>query len=305
MSAFELRRANGEADIEAFLAIRAAVDPEYPMTRESWDDSQTEPGRIDVLACSDDIPAGCAFGGKLWNNPDSTVGFVSVRVLDGHRRRGLGTALLMAVSAHLESIGCSKLVSITRAPELVGFLEHHGLVEVGRSQEVELEPVTSDVGPPSLPGIELVPVTEELVAGMHAVAFEADADIPSAEPVVTGTLERWRERHLGPLSLWEQSFVAVVGGEVVGYAILGREAPHVAEHWMTGVARDWRGRGIAKALKQTQIVAAREAGIGLLRTQNDLGNAPMRRINEQLGYRPSVEWIHFSGPVLRDVTKTV
>lgn len=301
----ELRRVDGEADIEAFLAIRAAVDPEYPMTRESWDDDQSKPGRIDLLARSDDVPAGCAFAGKLWNDPGSTTGFVSIRVLDGHRRQGLGTALLRAVSAHVEALGCAKLFSITRAPELAGFLEHHGLVEVGRAQEVELEPASSDVGPPSLPGIEIVAVTEELVAGMHAVAFEADADIPSPEPVVTGTIERWRERHLGPLALRDLSFAALADGEVVGYAILGRESQHVAEHWMTGVARDWRGRGIAKALKQTQIVAAREAGIGLLRTQNDLGNAPMRRINEQLGYRPSVEWIHFSGPVLSDVTQTV
>ena len=301
----EIRRVDGEADIEAFLAIREAVDPAYPMTRESWDDAQTEPGRIDLLACFDGVAAGCAFAGKLWNDPGSTTGFVSVRVLEAHRRRGLGTALLGAVSGHVESLGCTKLFSITRAPELAAFLEHHGLVEVGRAQEVELELASIDLGPPSLPGIEIVPVTEELVPGMHAVAFEADADIPSAEPVVTGTLERWRERHLGPLALWEQSFAAVAGGEVVGYAILGRAVPGVAEHWMTGVARDWRGRGIAKALKQAQIVAAREAGIEVLRTQNDLGNAPMRRVNEQLGYRPSVEWIHLSGPVLGDVPDTM
>lgn len=305
MSVLEIRRVAGEADIEAFLAIRAAVDPEYPITRESFDDELDAPGRIDLLALSGGVPAGCIFGSKLWNDPDSTIGFVSLRVLEEQRRRGIGTALLRAVSAHHEALGCAKLYSIARAPELVGFLEHHGLVEVGRSQEVELVPASSGVGPPSVPGIEIVPVTEELVAGMHAVAFEADADIPSAEPVVTGTLERWRERHLGPLALRNLSFAALAAGEVVGYAILGRESPHIAEHWMTGVARDWRGRGIAKALKQTQIVAAREAGIGLLRTQNDLGNAPMRRINEQLGYRPSVEWIHLSGPLLRDVTKTV
>lgn len=301
----EIRRVDGEESIADFLAIRAAVDPAFPMTRESWDDDQGKPGRLDLLARVGDIPVGCAFGGNLWNDPGSTVGYVSIRVLVEHRRLGIGTALLRRTSAHFEARGAAKLYAVTRAPEVIAFLERHGFGEVGRMQEVELRPAASDLRAPSLRGIEIVPVSDELVAGMHAVAFEADADIPSAEPVATGTLERWRERHLGPLALREQSFAAVAGGEVVGYAILGRAVPGVAEHWMTGVARDWRGRGIAKALKQAQIAAAREAGIEVLRTQNDLGNAPMRRINEQLGYRATVEWLHLSGPLLGAVPDTV
>jgi RimJ/RimL family protein N-acetyltransferase len=67
---------------------------------------------------------------------------------------------------------------------------------------------------------------------------------------------------------------------------------------MTGVARSARGRGIALALKQAQIAAARDAGIRYLRTQNDLANAPMRRVNEKLGYRKRYEWVHLGGPLL-------
>ena len=300
----EIRHVDGEADIAAFLAIRATVDPEYPITRESFDDAPDAPGRIDLLTLSGGVPVGCAFGGNLWNDPESTVGFVSVRVLDGHRRRGIGTALLRTVSTHFEAHGSTKLYAVTRATEVIAFLEHHGFGEVGRMQEVELHPAASDIGPPALPGIEIVRVSEELVPGMHEVALEADADIPSPEPIATGTLEHWRERHLGPLALREQSFAAVEGGEVVGYAILG-EASGSATHWMTGVRRDRRGRGIAKALKQAQIVAAREAGIEVLRTQNDLANVPMRRINEQLGYKPTVEWLHLAGPLLGDVPQAV
>jgi hypothetical protein len=53
---------------------------------------------------------------------------------------------------------------------------------------------------------------------------------------------------------------------------------------MTGVARSERGRGIALALKEAQIAGAKAAGWKRLRTQNDLANAPMRRVNEKLGY---------------------
>ena len=66
---------------------------------------------------------------------------------------------------------------------------------------------------------------------------------------------------------------------------------------MTGVRRDWRGRGVATALKRAQITAAQEAGLRRLRTQNDLANSAMRRVNEKLGYLPRLTWIHLGGPV--------
>ena len=63
----------------------------------------------------------------------------------------------------------------------------------------------------------------------------------------------------------------------------------------------WRGgragRGIATALKQAQIAAARAAGVRYLRTQNDLANAAMRRVNERLGYERRFEWVHLGGPL--------
>ncbi|HEY8630687.1 MAG TPA: hypothetical protein VIL73_09170, partial [Gaiellaceae bacterium] len=63
-------------------------------------------------------------------------------------------------------------------------------------------------------------------------------------------------------------------------------------------ARSARGRGVALALKQAQIAAAKEAGWKSLRTLNDLGNAPMRRVNEKLGYERKSEWLHLGGPLL-------
>jgi RimJ/RimL family protein N-acetyltransferase len=68
---------------------------------------------------------------------------------------------------------------------------------------------------------------------------------------------------------------------------------------MTGVTRSARGRGVALALKQAQIAAAKDAGWKSLRTQNDLGNAPMRRVNEKLGYERRFEWAHLGGPLLK------
>lgn len=295
-----IRQVESEAEIEAFLAIRAAVDPAHPMTREAWDAERETAGRLDVLAWDGEAPVGCAFAERMYGDPSSAIGWVSVRVLEEHRRHGYGTELLRHVSAHVRDFGGTSLYAgaVSTASDLLGFLAHHGFEEVGRMQDVELELATAEVevAPPA--GIEIVPLAEELDAGAHAVALEADADVPAARPVRTGDLARWRERNLGSLAERELSFAALAGSRVVGYAILGRDVPGVAGHYMTGVAREWRGRGIAQALKRAQIVAAKAAGYARLRTQNDLANAAMRRVNERLGYRARLEWVQLAGPLV-------
>lgn len=294
-----IRPARGESEIEAFLAIRAAVDPENPMTREAWDAERETAGRLDVVAWEGETAIGCAFAERMYGDPSSSIGWVSIRVLEPHRRRGHGTALLRHVSEHVGGFGGTSLFAGARstAADLIAFLSHHGFEEVGRMQDVELELDGIDANLAAPDGIAIVPLTEELDAGAHEVALEADADVPVANPVVTGDLARWRKRNLDELAERELSFAAVAGGEVVGYGIVGRCVPGVAEHYMTGVKRTWRGRGIARALKQAQIRAAQAAGYERLRTQNDLANAPMRAVNERLGYRSRLEWVQFQGPL--------
>ena len=86
----------------------------------------------------------------------------------------------------------------------------------------------------------------------------------------------------------EAVFVAVEGGEVLGYAKLAfsEETTERAFHDLTGVKRAWRGRGIARALKHTQLNWAKEQGYRHLRTAMMERNAAIQRLNEQLGYRP-------------------
>jgi GNAT superfamily N-acetyltransferase len=54
----------------------------------------------------------------------------------------------------------------------------------------------------------------------------------------------------------------------------------------TGVLRDYRGRGLAQALKLHAILLARRAGMRYIRTDNDSQNAPVLAVNHKLGYQP-------------------
>ena len=73
--------------------------------------------------------------------------------------------------------------------------------------------------------------------------------------------------------------------EPVGYAALD-DFGHEAYNGLTAVRRAWRRRGIATALKRTQIAAAKRAGFRRLITGSEERNDAMRSLNAKLGYTP-------------------
>jgi GNAT superfamily N-acetyltransferase len=237
------------------------------------------------------------FGGR----PDGDLAYVTIRVPRENRRQGVGTALHLRASEHADALGKSRFYCVVRHDDAdsLAYYSHRGYEEVGRMQDVFLELASANVEPAAPDGFEIVPLSPELDRGAYEVALEADADIPTGEQHDSGTFEQWSEHNLNAFLLRDLSFVAVENGRVIGYALLHQHKEDTAEHAMTGVARATRGRGIALALKRAQIAAAKQTDLAWLRTQNDLGNAPMRRVNEKLGYVRRFEWVHLTGPLLR------
>jgi L-amino acid N-acyltransferase YncA len=291
-----VRLAEDGADVATYLDVRNRVHPATPMPLEAVLEQRKRPGNIDLIAELDGEPVGVATTAPF-HGGGTEVAYVTLRVLSEHRRRGVGTALHLRASEHARALEKSRFYAVVRADDQdsLGYFSRCGYAEVGRMQDVRLPLADLEAVEPS--GIRIEPLTEEWERGAYEVALEADADIPSGEPIESGTFERWRDWNLGGLAIRELSFVAVEDDRVVGYAILQRHGVGTAVHAMTGVARAARGRGIAFALKQMQIARAKAAGLDELCTQNDLGNAPMRRVNEKLGYVLRYEWVHLTGPL--------
>jgi ribosomal protein S18 acetylase RimI-like enzyme len=296
----ELREVVTEAEVETWLAIRARIDPEHPITRANFDDRRGSPGRLDLLGLLDGEPAGAAWTSLPYASETSAFVHCNVRVVAEFRRRGVGTALFRRVSEQARSLGRTRLYMVTRHDdaEMLGYLDRRGFEELTRMEDVALDLSGAPSEPERVPGLTVVPVSPEHERGMYEVSLEADADVPSPDPFVPGSFERWLGYDLGPQVIRELSFVAIEDGAVIGWATLGGEHDRIAYHWMTSVARRARGRGVARALKTHQIAAARAAGLRELRTANDVANAPMRRVNQRLGYVPRMTWIHLGGPLL-------
>ena len=136
------------------------------------------------------------------------------------------------------------------------------------------------------PGVEIVALADrpELAEALYAVGIEAAADIPGNPGDMS--FEQWRAIELDrPTRRRDLLFVAVADGEPVGYVSMD-DSGRDGYNGLTAVRRAWRRRGIATALKRTQIAAAKRAGFERLITGSEERNLPMRSLNAALGYRP-------------------
>jgi mycothiol synthase len=286
------------ADLALIARIVNTVTPDDPTTVEEmrWSDA-TYPGTARFLAEDGGTAVGAATVGRIYVYPPEFPDlWGSVVVLPEAQRRGIGSELLRTISAHARSAGKSALhIRATEGqPEGIAFLRSHGFEEYERARMVRLHLAgsrTPTVDPPD--GLLLTSLEErpDLVAGVHEVAVEALPDIPGGDPIAAGDLAEFRARDVDRPSIPAGGFRIAVETDtdrVVGYAslIFVPGSTTVAWHDMTAVLREWRGRGVAGALKRATIRWAIDHGLEALETGNDEDNAPMQAVNARLGYRP-------------------
>lgn len=289
----ELRVVGTDADYASWAAIKTRVAPDEPVTAEQVKASD-EDGRLLLLAALDGVDAGCGIG-----VPSGFAGrtFLMVRVLPEHRRRGVGTELLRALCDHARALrreGINAFVDATDRGSFA-FADGLGLREVDYQLQ-QLRAVGSEPAP-HVPGIDLVPLgerREELLRAAWPMAERAYADVP-VPGGWTATFEVWLRNEA---TVPDGSFVALELGEIVGYAGLVEHAePGVAEHGLTAVAREHRGRGIARALKRAQLHWAARNGLERLVTWTQSGNEAMQTLNRSLGYEDVSKVLTMQGPL--------
>ena len=294
-AAITLRPVETERDLEDWVRVRNAVVPNEPTTAEQVR-ALDEEGRLLLLAEVDGELAG---SGAAARSHFVGRGFVAPRVVPSHRGRGLGTAILDELADHIRSLDRGELISFVYAdePDSVAFAERFRQVVVDYQLEQTRE--IGDEPPAILPdGIEVVSLAgrrDELLRAAWPVALEGYEDMPLPGDIVY-ELDEWLRDEA---TRSDGSFVALEGGEVVGYAGLMKHADGDArvEHGLTVVRRDRRGRGIAQALKHAQLHWAAKAGVVELVTWTQKGNEAMQGLNRSLGYVDRSKVLTYVGPL--------
>lgn len=286
-----IRRVETDDDLEQWVAIRNAVLVNEPVTAarvRASNDEETMFLLVDGAACG--LAGRSDFGGRA---------FAAVRVLPEHRRRGIGTAVYLELAKHARSLGLEGVNAFVYAdePHSIAFAEHFGLADVDFQLE-QRRAIGDEPAPTPVDGIEVAALDgdrQALLREVWPVALEGYADLPLPGEV-RYKLDTWlREEATRP----DGSFVAREHGEVVGYAGLLEHAngPAFAEHGLTVVRRDRRGRGIARLLKSTQLHWAAQHGVAELVTWTQRGNEGMQAVNRGLGYVDQAKVITFQGPL--------
>jgi len=296
--------ASSAADFERIIRVRAAVDPILTPTVEElffWRDQLRAP--VHLLATLDGEPAGYGIAGVFADEEEEPYAFADVGVRSDVRRRGIGSALLAALSDHVRALDKDALQLEVGEEEAdaLRFFQSRGYVEIERQKALELDLESLEPEPPAIPdGVRIATWVErsDLLLQMYDLYREASADIPGLDAETTYSFDDWRAWELDrPTRRHDLSFVAFTADKVVGYATLN-VFPAGGFHGLTAVTRDWRRRGVGRALKQSQIAAAKATGIGKLFTESEETNEPMRRLNEQLGYRPIPGMVVLRGPLV-------
>lgn len=290
----EVRAAESDADLQAWARVkRAALPNESAWTVQEFRE-RTEPDTLVLVADLDGETVGAGLAGR---SDVQGRGFVAPRVHPDARRRGVGTALLLALTEHVASLGFDRAAGSADDPDSQAFAERFGFQEIDREVE-QVIALPAHVPEAPLPaGIEVVTIAErpELLRETYPLAQEEGYADLAVDGDVVIKLDDWLKDEA---TLPEGSFVAFRDGQIVGYSGLMRhDNPGVAEDGLTVVARDWRRRGLALALKRLELTWAAENGFGEVLTWTQRGNDGMRKVNERLGYEYRTVALKMMGPV--------
>lgn len=309
---FVLRAPRKPGDYPDAAAVLSASDPEWPVTPELlrvWDEA-ADPDlfRTEVVAEVGGRVVGVGRVGhddfafeewRYWGN---------LSVHPEWRGRGIGGALYRELLARVRARGGRELrTMLTDGPHHTpgrAFLERRGFRVVWERYESRLDTRQVDLArfdgllaSVAADGVELRstadlandPERDRRLWELDWLLFQ---DVPMGNTLTRRPFESWVKQELeDPTFAQELSFVAVrpelddpLTGPYVGYTTLMRNPAGFLVIGMTGVRREDRGRGIAKALKVAAMRALTAAGGGEIRTFNDRPNVAMLEMNRALGF---------------------
>jgi len=298
----------GTVDTDTFAYVYTEVGRWTTLTPEDVEhERRTQLSHRDWLALVGGEAVGAAACVETPDMRESAALYGGVRVLVGSRRQGVGTELFRVVSEYASTLGKSELevFAYEDDPDGVAFAERRGFTTVMRLRMLRL--VLAGLPPPRVDapeGVTIATLNErpELEHALWEVACETMPEIPydGDAPMHPGTPEEYRAAFLsGPAFIPEATFLALAGGDVVGYAQLTWDDRDrgIGYHSMLGVRRAARNRGIAGALKAAQIAWALRNGLTELRTANEERNAAARAVNRRYPYEPIPDAILLRGPL--------
>jgi GNAT superfamily N-acetyltransferase len=298
----------GDFDIEAVVNISLAIRPdamESVADYIEWHEVQRSAGRSCErwLVSDRGKVVGSAYVGQssVYTLPPEIIA-IYVAVHPDHQGLGYGRALLerAEITASERKIEKAYSWSDETQPRSMRFLERGGYHEVDRGWESNLDLTQGDtnslrdaVDRVASIGIRIAPVAElasdrdDWKQELHQLYASVEMDVPAPFPIQRVPFEDFVARNLGRRFVCDGFLVALDGDRIVGLTEPQSvdDVPYEISQSLTGVHPDYRGRGIAMALKSQAAIWAVEAGYTSIRTHSAQSNAAMLAVNDRLGFQ--------------------
>jgi mycothiol synthase len=281
--------------------------PDASLLRIAVDDAE---GRLAAIA---DVSAGGAVP-----HPDGAQNG-GVSVARAHRGKGIASSLLAVIIDEAIRRKAPRFLAGASAAhtDALGWAAKRGFREIGRRIEAYVELASFDPARyrarvDDVRGSGLVlrsiaeildgaddEVRERFIRAMYDAETPMWEDVPWATPMPHWPYDRFR--HMGFESgqmLADLSIVAFDGDTIAGFTTTAKRQSQDGYTWMTGVGRNYRGRGLATAIKVEALSRAKAKGLRAMLTTNDEPNKAMREINAKLGYRALPAYVQLEKPLL-------
>lgn len=235
---------------------------------------------------------------------------LNINVLPEYQRQGIGTHLYQTICDDLAHYDPQVLRISARDDKPGGaFLGQLGFEAYFHARIAALDLQTFDVSSYPDPDtkieslglqiktlIELEASDPDIYRKIWDADWEITRDEPGSEDDTRSTYESLHAWFTTDKNLLHDGYFLVMDGEdIVGMTFFNKQSAdeYSLMTGMTGVKRPYRRKGVATALKVRSIVYAKAHGYHTIKTQNEIRNAPMININNQLGFTAQPAWIRY------------
>ncbi len=299
----------------ALARVETEVFPDHPVTADvlRHDDESFDRRKLILKRYLAWLPKGEAAGHAVYHHMESRLQpqrfSLWVAVRPAWQRRGIGTALYEVAMKDLRELTARWLHTAAREsmPDTIHYLQRRGFRETMRSWESHLDVRGFNTGPfrgyrdrMHKESIAFTTQAQERdrrntwLDDLYELHTTLLADVPSTAPYTRPSLKSFVRHNVdNPEALPDGYFIAVHDGRYVGESVLFRSQgqPGSLYQGLTAVRREYRGRGLAMALKLATIDYAQQQGYKVIKTWNATVNTAMLAINDRLGFVRQPAWI--------------